>query len=100
MANLALIVDPDQMRTVASGVQQLNEEFNKERTELKASFEDELRANCSGDVSDAFANYYAETIDPRLVDEVNRLDGVVATLRASADQFDATAAAVKSAFNG
>lgn len=98
MANLALLEDSDQMRITASAVQTLTEDFDGLRMTLKAAIGEELNTACAGDVADEFTRYYNENIDTKLVAERERLEGVVATLRASADNFDSTAAAVKSAF--
>lgn len=98
MANLALLEDSDQMRTTASAVQTLTEDFDGLRTTLKAAIEEELNTACAGDVADEFTRYFNENIDTKLVSEGERLEGVVATLKNSAEFFDRTAAAVKSAF--
>lgn len=99
MANIALLEDSEEMRATASAVQTLAEDFDGLRASLKNSVESELNTACKGDVADEFTRYYNENIDTKLVAEKERLDGVIATLRASAENFDATAQAVKASFN-
>jgi uncharacterized protein YukE len=98
MANLTLLVDSDEMRVTANAIQTLTEDFDNLRETLKAAIGEELNTACAGDVADEFTRYYNENIDTQLVAERERLEGVIATLRATADNFDSTAAAVKSAF--
>ncbi len=98
MANLTLLEDSEEMRSTATAIQTLTEDFDQLRATLKAAIGEELNTACAGDVADEFTRYYNENIDTQLVAEKERLDGVVATLRTSANEFDATAEAVKSAF--
>lgn len=98
MANLTLLEDSEEMRTTAAAIETLADDFDGLRATLKAAIGEELNTQCAGDVADEFTRYYNENIDTQLVAEKERLDGVVATLRSSANAFDDTAAAVKSAF--
>lgn len=98
MANLTLLEDSEEMRATATAIQTLSEDFDQLRATLKAAIGEELNTACAGDVADEFTRYYNENIDTQLIAEKDRLDGVVTTLRSSANEFDATAEAVKSAF--
>ena len=98
MANLTLLEDSDEMRATASAIQTLTENFDGLRMNLQTAIAEELNTACAGDVADQFTRYYNENIDTQLVAERERLEGVVATLRSSANNFDNTAATVKSSF--
>ena len=98
MANISLLVDPEEMRAVARSVGELTEDFEVCRTDLKRAIGEELETACSGDVAQEFTRYYNENIDTKLVEEKARLDGVVSTLNSSAQGFEDTASAVKASF--
>lgn len=98
MANLTLLEDPEEMRQTASAVETLKEDFDGLRTSLKAAIEQELNTACKGEVADEFTKYYNEKIDTQLVAERDRLEGVVQTIRATADRFQETSDAVRSSF--
>lgn len=98
MANMTLLEDVEEMRTAASGVSKLAEDFDGLRMELKASIENELNTTCAGDVANEFTNMYNEKIDPSLQTEKARLDVVASTLRGSAEVMENAENVVKSAF--
>ena len=98
MANMTLLEDVEEMRTAASGVSKLAEDFDGLRMELKASIENELNTTCAGDVANEFTNMYNEKIDPSLQTEKARLDVVASTLRESAEVMENAENVVKSAF--
>ena len=98
MANMTLLEDVEEMRTAASGVSKLAEDFDGLRMELKASIENELNTTCAGDVANEFTNMYNEKIDPNLQTEKARLDIVAATLNGSAEVMENAENVVKSAF--
>lgn len=98
MANLALLEDPQEMRATASSVNTLKEDFESLRNRLQKAISEELNTACAGDIADEFTRYYNENINTKLVDERERLNGVVTFLKTNADRLDATNAAVKSSF--
>ena len=95
VTSFTLYEDADQMRATAGMVQRLAEDFDGLRVQLKASIEDELNTACAGEVADEFTRYYGTNIDPKLVAEKERLDGIVGTLRGSANNFDSATNTVK-----
>lgn len=98
MANLALLTDPEEMRTVSQAVRTLADDFEGIRLELKTSIEETLNTECKGDVADEFTKYYIDNIDVSLIKEKNNLDNVAKTLLDSACNFEETATNVKARF--
>ncbi len=98
MANLALLTDPDEMRIVSNAVAALADDFEVLRKDLKTAIGVTLNTECKGDVADEFTKFYDDNIDVKLIWEKKTLDLVAAGLLESADNFEATAANVKSSF--
>ena len=98
MANLALLTDPEEMRTVSRAVSALADDFDGIRLGLKTAIGETLNSECAGDVADEFTRYFNENIDVKLIEEKERLDVVAKTLFDSANNFDDTAASVKAGF--
>lgn len=99
MANLTLLTDPEEMRTVSRAVKALSEDFDGIREGLKTAIGVTLNTECKGDVADEFTKYYNDNIDTKLIIEKETLDRVAAGLLESAANFDDTAAGVKASFN-
>lgn len=96
--NTALYTDPEEMRATASAVFRLSEEFDKLRAELQTAIADELNTACKGEVADEFTKFYNDQINPRLVEEKERIDLVANTLRSNAENFDSTSETVIATF--
>ena len=98
MANIALLEDPVEMRQTASAIETLKEDFESLRTTLKGEIENELNTACKGEVADEFTKYYNDNIDTALVAERERLEGIIQTVRTTADRFEETSQSVASSF--
>lgn len=95
MANLALLTDPEEMRTVSRAVSALAEDFDGIRLALKKDIEVSLNSECAGDVADEFTNYFNSKIDLNLSNEKEKLDDVAKKLFESANSFEETEDGVK-----
>ena len=98
MSIIALLEDPAEMRQTASAIETLKEDFESLRTTLKGQIENELNTACAGEVADEFTKYYNENVDTALIAERERLEGVIQTIRTTADRFEETSQSVMSSF--